>query len=119
MCSKPIQVKPALLPNKDEGDAAMKMEVANLLVSLSGGSRSETASSSLLPPSSVFLPIGASESRHKRPAHSSPIPSPRFITQPTGSGVIRPELLRPAAVSQPLILNKVTAPPPSPIKPPS
>uniref|UniRef100_A0A0K2TK88 Capicua transcriptional repressor [Xenopus (Silurana) tropicalis] n=2 Tax=Lepeophtheirus salmonis TaxID=72036 RepID=A0A0K2TK88_LEPSM len=97
----------------NEGDAATKMEVANLLVSLSG-SRSCTPATVSDPngfapisapltgttSSNVFLPIGASENR---PRHSSPVPPPRFITKPTASGVIRPELVRPVYnTSQPI-----------------
>lgn len=89
----------ACRPQSSEQEA--KMEAANLLVSLS---KDHSVGKN------VFVPINAQPQiimtsngghNHKFEASSSsPIPTPRFITKPMmHSGVIRPELVRPAAVT--------------------
>ena len=116
-------------PDPDsEGDAAAKIEAANMLVSLSGSSRpatpvfspSKATSSSPVIRPNVFVPIAAQSVTPSRlilsdssaapgvvikPVvgnfglqASSPIPTPRFITKPM-AGVIRPELVRPTTLT--------------------
>ncbi len=100
-----------------EREKEAKMEAANLLVSLSSssesGSGTATGSSSTLEAAkvkqNVFVPIGqnqqaqllvASNAAANGGASSSPIPTPRFISKPMmHSGVIRPELVRPAVTT--------------------
>ena len=95
----------------NEGDAAAKIEAANMLVSLSGSSRPATpvlSSGASAHQPNVFVPITAQsvnipDSSLIKPivgsfGASSPIPTPRFITKPM-AGVIRPELVRPTTLA--------------------